>query len=197
MSKILNFNIKNITKCDFQASVENPDVGVLNKIRRIILSDIETFAIHDVVFQKNTSLMACELISHRIGLIPIQILDTSILKDQNLKISFKLHVKAVDKDRYVKYGDIDIEHPKLKILHDNGILVKLRAGEEINITGTVIKGTGKEHAKWTPVSVVYFKKLDNKEQYTFAFEGIGTLDLLYILKTAIGKLPQQQQININ
>lgn len=53
---------------------------------------------------------------------------------------------------------------QLEVFGDNGIksykddilLVKLRPGQEIDLELHAIKGIGKDHAKWSPVCILFY-----------------------------------------
>ena len=53
--------------------------------------------------------------------------------------------------------------------HDVGVTIaKIRKGQEVSIECVAVKGIGKDHSKWTPVSVANYQfipkiKLDKKK----------------------------------
>ncbi len=55
-------------KIDF--ILENCDASIATALRRIMLSEIPTLAIHEVQVYENTSCLPDEYIVHRLGLIP-------------------------------------------------------------------------------------------------------------------------------
>ena len=72
---------------------ENSTPSIANSLRRTMERDIPTFAIEIVHIFENTSALEDEMISHRLGLIPLQ----SALIDQYLeksRILIKQLVKA-------------------------------------------------------------------------------------------------------
>lgn len=48
------------------------DVSVANALRRILLAEVPTVAIETVYIQENTSIVQDEVLSHRLGLVPIK-----------------------------------------------------------------------------------------------------------------------------
>lgn len=48
------------------------DAPVANAIRRILLSEVPTMAIETVYIYKNTGIVQDEVLSHRLGLIPLR-----------------------------------------------------------------------------------------------------------------------------
>lgn len=51
--------------------VEGVDLALANSLRRTIMADLTTIAIHSVEFEENTSVLPDEMIAHRLGLIPL------------------------------------------------------------------------------------------------------------------------------
>ncbi|KAL9088739.1 MAG: hypothetical protein Q9165_006048 [Trypethelium subeluteriae] len=56
------------------------DTSIANALRRILLSEIPTLAIEDVFVYNNTSIIADEVLAHRLGLIPIRVANVEGLK---------------------------------------------------------------------------------------------------------------------
>ena len=51
--------------------LEDTDVYFVNSLRRVMLSELPKLAVADVVIYDNTSALFDEIISHRLGLVPI------------------------------------------------------------------------------------------------------------------------------
>ena len=51
--------------------IDGAELYLVNSLRRIMLSELPTLAIEDVVIYDNTSALFDEIIAHRLGLIPI------------------------------------------------------------------------------------------------------------------------------
>jgi DNA-directed RNA polymerases I and III subunit RPAC1 len=49
------------------------DVSIANSLRRILLAEVPTMAIETVYIQDNTSILQDEVLSHRLGLIPLKV----------------------------------------------------------------------------------------------------------------------------
>lgn len=61
-------------ECDtFSFDVINLSPVIANTIRRIILDEVPTMAIDTVVVHENSSIIADEIFSHRLGLVPMNI----------------------------------------------------------------------------------------------------------------------------
>jgi DNA-directed RNA polymerase I and III subunit RPAC1 len=53
----------------------------------------------------------------------------------------------------------DGDGPAVGPVHDDIIITKLKPGQEIDLTAFAMKGTGKEHAKWSPVATASYRML--------------------------------------
>ena len=85
-------------KADFlEFEMRNVDPSIINSLRRILISEVPTVAIEHVFVIDNNSEMAEEVLSHRLGLVPLTI-DANELEDkdgtatQANTVVFKLHV---------------------------------------------------------------------------------------------------------
>lgn len=129
------FNYRKISdKCSEYVFYDVP-VDFVNKLRRIILREIEAWAIEYVSFEINTSQFPDEIIAHRLALCPIK-----NLSQNSEVISFNL---VGYQNIYSHYFNTD----NLKF-DDNIYICPLFSNEEIKGIFTVSQGTAKEHAKW-------------------------------------------------
>jgi DNA-directed RNA polymerase II subunit RPB3 len=63
-----------VTELDEQHAafiLEGIELGLANSLRRTMIADLTTIAIHSVEFEENTSVLPDEMIAHRLGLIPL------------------------------------------------------------------------------------------------------------------------------
>eukprot|EP01089_Gocevia_fonbrunei_P023461 TRINITY_DN9920_c0_g1_i1.p1 TRINITY_DN9920_c0_g1~~TRINITY_DN9920_c0_g1_i1.p1 ORF type:complete len:342 (-),score=64.64 TRINITY_DN9920_c0_g1_i1:23-1048(-) len=157
------------------------DASIANAFRRILLAEVETMALEKIYIKNNTSIIQDEVLAHRLGLIPInadprlfEYKGTDGLTDSNT-ISFRLfvkctrdpgnpnkylHAKVYSKDLvWVPTGDqaVRFADAPIKPIHDDILIAKLRPGQEINIEAHCEKGTGQEHAKWSPVCTASYR----------------------------------------
>lgn len=155
------------------------DASFANSLRRTIISDVPTLAIDLVEFENNTSVLSDEFLAHRLGLIPLVSKRVNDFVDNrecmncnnfcNLcSAEFRLHVtctanKTLDvtsedlfpQDNTVTPVDYSTED---RVVQDDDekegvLIVKLRKNQELKLRAIAKKGVGKEHAKWSPVSV--------------------------------------------
>lgn len=171
--KHLNFDISNI------------DVGFLNSIRRVILSEIPNIAVNfesynifnnDITFHKNTSVLHNEFTGHRISLIPLCFEETEILSfdpnDYKFRINEKGKKLVTTKDIKIYDANDNLYPPDVHskifppdpITNDYIIITKLKNEDEVlDVTFRARIGIAKTHSRWSPVSTcTFFNNLDNK-----------------------------------
>lgn len=162
--------VKIIDKNDFSARmiVDGVDTAFMNSLRRIILAEVPSMAIDEVVVVENSSLLHDEILAHRIGLIPLKTdLDSYNLPEEcpckselgcNLcRVSLTLDVEAKNSAKTVYSGDLTSENPNVVPVTDKVPIVKLAPDQRIRLEAYARLGKGEKHAKWQPVSVCAYK----------------------------------------
>ncbi len=148
--------------------VRETDVSFMNSLRRIMLAEVPSMAIEDVVIVENSSTLHDEILAHRLGLIPLTTdLDSYNLPEEcpcksefgcNLcRVALTLNVEAVEGTRTVYSGDLISENPDIRPVSDRIPIVKLVSGQKIKLEAYARLGKGKAHAKWQPVSMCIYK----------------------------------------
>lgn len=153
------------------------DVPFANALRRIMIAEVATMAIEYVQVVTNDSTLHDSVLAHRLGLVPIfadpsmyeSCLDVTDLQDDKNCIRFSLEVTAersnvksdgsvhvLSKDlRYVARGEGGASEPRL--VHEDIMLAKLNPGEQIKLECFAVKGTGGDHAKFSPVGTASYR----------------------------------------
>ncbi len=144
--------------------LKNASTALANSFRRAMKSLVPTLAVDYVDFYLNTSFLYDEIIAHRIGLIPIKTdLEKFNFQDEcvcggegcpNCQISFRLNVEG---PKVVYSGDFISDDPEIKPAFDNIPIIELYEGQQLMVEAVARLGTGKEHAKFQPVSVCAYK----------------------------------------
>jgi DNA-directed RNA polymerase II subunit RPB3 len=175
MMKFLN--IKQQDDRTYTFTLSGSHVTYANTLRRLILTGVETVAFRsdmtstgsttDVIVKHNDTPMTNEMLADRIGLLPIHITEPNAWNSK--KYLFTLNVEG-DKDnvRHVKSEDFIVTDvsdvlPKLSSDADDGdqndtcLIATLLPGsgatqQRIKIKAVASKGTGREHARFSPVS---------------------------------------------
>ncbi len=150
--------------------VRGVNVPFVNALRRIMLTEVPTMAIDEVVILENSSILQDEILAHRIGFVPLKTdLDSYNLPEAcecesdlgcNLcRTNLTLEAEATDKSVTVYSGDLKSENPDITPVSDKIPLVKLAPGQRLNFEAYARLGKGKDHAKWQPVSMCTYMYL--------------------------------------
>jgi len=150
--------------------VSGVNVPFVNALRRIMLTEVPTMAIDEIVILENSSILNDEILAHRIGLIPIKTdLDSYGLPEEckcesefgcNLcRSSLTLETEATDKTLTVYSGDMKPENPDIAPVSDKIPLVKLAPEQRVKFEAYARLGKGRKHAKWQPVSMCTYTHL--------------------------------------
>ena len=148
--------------------VEGISVEMLNAIRRIMLTEVPVMAIDEVIILKNDSPLYDEIISHRLGLIPLKTdLDVYKLPKECecsgygcplCQVSLTCEVtNTTNASLEIYSGDLKSNDPKIVPVDDFIPIVKIDKNAKIIIEAYAILGLAKDHAKWQAVSNVAFR----------------------------------------
>lgn len=160
MAKVNNIkHSKDKFNISFNFDINNGDLSLVNSIRRIILSDVETYAFDEVKITKNTSVMNDNFLKSRIELIPI----IYNFKDNLDDLVFKLNIKSNMPSQRIYSKDLVASNNK--IYFDKEILLNcLKNNEELIFEAKLKKGTGKQHAKWNQICDLSYKFKEDEQK---------------------------------
>lgn len=141
-----------------------------NALRRAMIAEVPTMAVEDVMIVENSSVLYDEMLSHRLGLIPLTTdLGSYVLPEEcdckselgcnRCRAGLSLEAEAKDESRYVYSGELKAENPEVRPVSDSIPIVKLAPGQKVRLEAYARLGRGVEHAKWQPVSSVGYKYL--------------------------------------
>jgi len=150
--------------------IRGVNVPFVNALRRIMLTEVPTMAIDEIVILENSSILNDEILAHRMGLIPLKTdLDSYNLPEEckceselgcNLcRANLTLEAKATDKTMTVYSGELKPENPDIAPVSDKIPIVKLAPEQRVNFEAYARLGKGKKHAKWQPVSMCTYMYL--------------------------------------
>ncbi|XP_066324759.1 uncharacterized protein [Miscanthus floridulus] len=99
--KNFKIEINRLTEDDMEFDMIGIDASIANAFRRILIAEVPTMAIEKVFMVDNTSVIADEVLSHRLGLIPLDadprlfdyISENDVPNERNT-IVYKLHVSC-------------------------------------------------------------------------------------------------------
>jgi len=183
----LKLSVIKMDAMDMEFDMIGYDAGLANAVRRILVSDIPSMGIEKVYMYLNTSIMQDEVMAHRLGLIPLtadprlfsypppdwtpetgterDTLEFSLSikctrssdpsKPYNNEKVFTKHFQWVPRGEQEKW--IGTTNP---FSGAPDILVnKLRPGHEMDLKVFAVKGTGRDHAKFSPVATAFYRML--------------------------------------
>ena len=138
--------------------IEDTEPYFVNSLRRIMLSELPKLAVDHVIIYDNTSALFDEIISHRLGLIPIPT-DLSLLtfRDEcsckgkgcpNCTVRYTLSKEG---DGIVFSGDLQPEEKSWAITEDKIPIVELHNDQRLILEVEAVLGKGRVHAKWQAV----------------------------------------------
>ncbi len=141
-----------------------------NALRRAMMAEVPVMAIEDCMIVENSSVLFDEIVSHRLGLIPLTTdLDSYNLPDEcsckaelgctQCRASLSLEAEAGQESRYVFSSELNSEDPRIRPASGSIPIVKLAPGQKIRLEAYARLGRGGEHSKWQPVSACGYKYL--------------------------------------
>ena len=159
--------------------IQEVDVPFMNALRRIVISEVPSMAIDEVVILENSSVLQDEIVAHRLGLVPLK----TDLESYNLpedcqcksefgcnlcRVTLTLDVETKEGIRTVYSGDLKSENSGIVPVSERIPIAKLVKEQKIRLEAYAKLGKGKNHAKWQPVSMCAYKyfpkiQIDNKK----------------------------------
>ncbi len=159
---------------NLRIAIKDVDVPLVNALRRIALSEVPSMAVDEVVMIENSAILQDEIISHRLGLIPLRTdIDTYNLPEEcscksefgcpQCRVTLTLNAESKEGTRTVYSGELISDNPNIVPVSDKIPITKLAKGQKLNLEAYARLGKGKNHAKWQPVTVCaykYFPKIE-------------------------------------
>ncbi len=190
--------VKSSTNDTIQFLVTGITVSLANALRRIMIADVETWAIELVQFEVNTSVLHDEMIAHRLGLIPltssVEPIQPSINDDDWVavqEVRFTLDLTAGTEPEEWTSEQLESDNDDVIPAIDGIPIVKVARGQQLKLTATAKRGTGYEHAKWSPVSSCFFQA--TPKGILFEVETTGSLDPVEVVQQGIALLRDKLQ----
>lgn len=170
-----------------------------NALRRICLTGIPIFAIEDVVFIENSSVLADESIAHRLAMIPL-VTDLSRFNEPskcscqreagctNCRVMLMIDSGSSDNTRTVYSSELTSEDDTVKPVNGKIPVVELAPGQSLKLEAYARLGRGYEHAKWNSSNVATLTEGDNESEKILTIETTGSLSATEILDAAVEEL---------
>lgn len=185
----MNLKIIKIGDNKIEFNVSGIDVSLANALRRIVISEIPTMAMDEIIFYENFSILNDESLALRLGLIPLK----TDLRNYNLVSEcgckgegcakctavLTLNIKGPGT---VYSRDLKSTDPKIMPVHGDIPLVKLTEAQGIKLEAKAQLGVGKKHTKWQSGLASYAIKED--ESFDFFIESFGQFEIPDMIDTA-------------
>jgi DNA-directed RNA polymerase subunit D len=168
---------------------EGVPLAVANAIRRLIISEVPTMAVEEVLIIENSSGMTNEVLAHRISLIPfVSDIDRYVppeectcgskLGCEKCVVRYVLKAEAGDQPITLYSRDMVPEDPNTTVIPVSGNIpiVKLAPGEKIELELYVRVGKGKKHAKWQPGIATLYESKESADKRILFVESFGFLE---------------------
>lgn len=144
--------------------IEDTQPYFVNSLRRIMLSELPKLAVEDVVIYDNTSALYDEIISHRLGLIPIPT-DLSLLSFRNECVCkgkgcpncTVRYTLSKEGEGTVFSGDLQPSEKSWAIKEDKIPIVELYGDQRLILEIEAVLGHGRNHAKWQAVQAPSYR----------------------------------------
>lgn len=159
--------------------IKSAETPLINALRRIMIAEVPSMVIDDVVIIENSSPMNDEVIAHRLGLIPLKtdLVSYTLPEDCTCKselgcnkcsVTLTLEAEATNLPRTVLSKEIKSDNPEIVPVSDKIPILKLASGQKIRLEAYAKLGKGIAHSKWQPVSACTYKfvstiKIDQKK----------------------------------
>ncbi len=190
----MKVEVYNKTDSEIRFAVEGIKPSFASALRRIMLSEVPTLVVEWVDFKKNDSALPDEVVSNRLGLVPL----TFDAKSYNLQDECKCggkgcsncQVKLTLKKKgpaVVYSGDLKSTDKDVKPVYEKIPITELFENQEIQFEATAQLGTGRKHAKWQAAVVGYDSETAGKsdeDSFKFTVETSSGLKPEEIVSTA-------------
>lgn len=168
------YHNKKLDRYSFE--IHDVDLSIINGIRRTILTDIPIPGIigedsSTIEIIKNNGPLHNEILSNRIGLIPICLSEDDIENYDDNSLVLELNVsnsgneiinvttgdiKATMNDKALTNKELSIMFPVNPISNSHILITRLRTGEHLHFKATVVKKTARFNSAFCPVSLSNF-----------------------------------------
>jgi len=174
--------------------VDTP-ISLGNALRRIIINEVPTMAVEEVLVIENSSVLTNEVLAHRISLIPFKTdLDNYVLPErcdcgsalgcEKCSVRFSLRHAAGKEITTVYSSDLLRESGSGVVAPVSGDfqIVKLAPGQRVELELYVRLGRGRDHSKWQPGIATLYEEDGRRILYV---ESFGQLPPRRIVREAV------------
>ena len=139
-------------------TVIDNEIYLINSLRRIMLSELPKLAIEHVIIYDNTTALFDEIISHRLGLIPIatdlsllNFRDECVCNGEGCPSCTVRYTLSKEGEGMVHSGDLQPNEKSWRIKEGHVPIVELFDDQRLILEVEAVLGRGRDHAKWQPI----------------------------------------------
>jgi len=136
----------------------------VNSLRRLMISELPKLAVNEVMIYDNTSALFDEIISHRLGLVPIPtdlslltFRDECVCKGKGCPNCTVRYTLSKEGEGTIYSGDLQPSEKSWAIKEDKIPIVKLYGDQRLILEVEATLGTARNHAKWQAVQAPAYK----------------------------------------
>ena len=162
-----------------------------NALRRICLNGVPIYAIDTVDIIENSSVLADEGITHRLGLIPLKT-DLSRSDESDSRIMLTLDSgDDTETGRTVTSAELSSDDKVVKPSSDKIPIVHLAPGQRLKVEAYAKLGKGTDHAKWNSSNISVLIDTKKEDEYVLTVETTGALKPGEIILGGINELAKR------
>ena len=159
-----------------------------NALRRICLNGVPIYAIDTVDMIENSSVLADEGITHRLGLIPLRT-DLSRTDESDSRIILTLDSgDDTETGRTVTSAELSSNDNLVKPSSDQIPIVHLAPGQKLKFEAYARLSKGTEHAKWNSSNIAVLLDTKKEDEHILTVETTGALKPGEIILGSISEL---------
>lgn len=162
-----------------------------NALRRICLNGVAIYAIDTVDMIENSSVLADEGITHRLGLIPLKT-DLSRSDESDSRIMLTLDSgDDTETGRMVTSAELLSDDKVVKPSSDQIPIIHLTPGQKLKFEAYARLGRGTEHAKWNSSNIAVLLDTKKEDEHILTVETTGALKPREIILGGINELTKR------
>ncbi len=162
-----------------------------NALRRICLNGVPIYAIDTVDIIENSSVLADEGITHRLGLIPLKT-DLSRSDESDSRIMLTLDSgDDTETGRTVTSAELSSDDKVVMPSSDRIPIVHLAPGQKLKFEAYARLGKGTEHAKWNSSNIAVLLDTKKEDEHILTVETTGALKPREIILGGISELAKR------
>ena len=195
--KVKEKEYKRFDKLYIEFSGKDVNYVLMNTLRRMMIQHIPTYAFNTIDITKNTSVFNNDVLRLRISNLPVHNIENDTVKyyqdiinnelDSDKLTQLTMYVdKMNDSIEIINVTSDDADFynnkDKIKSIYKKPLLlVKLKEKEEIKLSTTINLNIGKNHIKYSPVTICAYEEL-NENTFLFKLESSNQIEEYDIIK---------------